>query len=132
MFNRGNAGEKVFKGKRDKEKFLEYLGKCAEKFSVVIHTYCIMSNHYHFLIETQDANLSASIQWLNISYAMFYNKRDEIQMAYLPNRHGMRTCLHPFIIYKYRNISVYSYLFVSIRELFIFMLFTHLLVSIRG
>ena len=45
VFNRGNAGEKVFKGKRDKEKFLEYLGKCAEKFSVVIHTYCIMSNH---------------------------------------------------------------------------------------
>ena len=72
VFSRGNAGEKVFNGKRDKEKFFEYLEKVTEKFSVVIHTYCIMSNHYyHLLIETNEANLSTAIQWLNISYAIF-------------------------------------------------------------
>ncbi|MGR3319159.1 MAG: transposase [Candidatus Anammoxibacter sp.] len=77
VFSRGNAGEKVFKGERDKEKFLEYMGKFTERFSVVMHTYCIMSNHYHLLIETQEANLSAAIQWLNISYAIFYNKKHQ-------------------------------------------------------
>ena len=77
VYSRGNAGEKVFNGKRDKEKFLEYLEKVTEKYSVVIHTYCIMSNHYHLLIETKEANLSTAIQWLNISYAMFYNKRHQ-------------------------------------------------------
>ena len=77
VYSRGNAGEKVFNGKRDKEKFLEYLGKVTERFAVVIHTYCIMSNHYHLLIETHEANLSAAIQWLNISYAVFYNKKHQ-------------------------------------------------------
>ena len=39
IYSRGNAGEKVFKGKGDKVKFLEYIGKATEMFSVVIHTY---------------------------------------------------------------------------------------------
>ncbi|MGR3319202.1 MAG: transposase, partial [Candidatus Anammoxibacter sp.] len=54
-----------------------YIGKVTERFSVVVHTYCIMSNHYHLLIETHEANLSAAIQWLNISYAVFYNKKHQ-------------------------------------------------------
>ena len=36
-----------------------------------------MSNHYHLLIETNEANLSTAIQWINISYAIFYNKRHQ-------------------------------------------------------
>jgi hypothetical protein len=34
-----------------------------------------MSNHYHLLIETTQSNLSAAIQWLNVSYAAYYNKK---------------------------------------------------------
>lgn len=75
VMNRGNAGENIFSGSRDKEKFLEYVAKAVEQFAVVIHTYCLMSNHYHLLIETPEANLSSAIQWLNVSYAVFYNKR---------------------------------------------------------
>ncbi|UCF91982.1 MAG: transposase [Desulfobacterales bacterium] len=46
VINRGNKQEEIFKNQRDKEKFLEYLEKAAERFSMVIHTYCLMSNHY--------------------------------------------------------------------------------------
>jgi REP element-mobilizing transposase RayT len=46
VINRGNNQEKIFKNERDKEKFLEYLGKANEHFSIIIHTYCLMSNHY--------------------------------------------------------------------------------------
>ena len=67
--NRGNAGGKIFKDNRDREKFLEYLAISADRFSIVIHSYCLMSNHYHLLIETSQANLSAAIQWLNVRYA---------------------------------------------------------------
>ena len=48
VYSRGNAREKVFNGKRDKTKFLEYLCKVTERFSVSIHTYSIMSNHYRY------------------------------------------------------------------------------------
>ncbi|MBW2651064.1 MAG: transposase [Deltaproteobacteria bacterium] len=75
VINRGNAGENIFNSDRDREKFLEYLEKAVERFSIVIHTYCLMSNHYHLLIETPQPNLSAAIQWLNVSYAAYYNKK---------------------------------------------------------
>ncbi len=77
--NRGNAGETIFTSDRDHEKFLEYLATLHERFSVKIHSYCLMSNHYHLLIETPQANLSAAIQWLNVSYAAWFNKNRKRQ-----------------------------------------------------
>lgn len=75
VINRGNAGENIFIDERDRERFLEYLAKCIERFITRIHAYCLMSNHYHLLIETPQANLSVAIQWLNVSYSVYYNKR---------------------------------------------------------
>ena len=75
IINRGNAGENIFNSVRDREKFLEYLEKAVERFSIIVHTYCLMTTHYHLLIETPQPNLSAAIQWLNVSYAIYYNKK---------------------------------------------------------
>jgi len=75
VINRGNAGEKIFKNQRDKNKFLEYLQKAGERFSLIIHTYCLMSNDYHVLIETPQANLGRAMQWLNVCYATYYNRK---------------------------------------------------------
>jgi REP element-mobilizing transposase RayT len=58
VINRGNGGEDIFKNERDKEKFLEYLAIAVERFSIVIHSSCLMSNHYHLLLQTQEGNLS--------------------------------------------------------------------------
>ena len=35
------------------------------------HAYCLMSNHYHLLLETPDGNLSAGMKLLNSAYAQF-------------------------------------------------------------
>ena len=59
--NRGNAGCTVFKSIRDREKIFEYLEKVIERFSILVHTYCLMINHFHLLIETPNANLSKAI-----------------------------------------------------------------------
>ena len=71
VINRGNAGGDIFKSLRDREKFLEYLEAATSRFSIRIHTYCLMTNHYHLLVETPVANLSRAIQWLNVSYAVY-------------------------------------------------------------
>lgn len=73
VINRGNAGENLFETEGDKEQFLEYLQKAGERFSLIIHTYCLMTNHYHLLVETPHANLGRALQWLNVSYAVYYN-----------------------------------------------------------
>ncbi len=75
VINRGNAGENIFRGVRDREKFLGYLETAIERFSLRIHTYCLMSNHFHILLETQLPNLSQAIQWLNVSYAGYFNRK---------------------------------------------------------
>ena len=75
VISRGISREDIFRSERDKEKFLEYLEKISERFSIIIHTYCLMSNHYHLLIETPEPNLSKSIQWLNVSYAINFNRK---------------------------------------------------------
>jgi len=75
VINRGNSGENIFRGTRDREKFLDYLGKAIERFSVKIHTYCLMTNHFHILLETELPNLSQTIQWINVSYAGYFNRK---------------------------------------------------------
>ncbi len=55
---RGNERKDIFKGKRDYEQFLSYLRETVQRYGAVIHVYCLMSNHYHLLIETPYGNLS--------------------------------------------------------------------------
>jgi len=54
------------------EKFLEYLGTAVERFGIKVHTYCLMTNQYHFLIETPEANLSRAVQWLNVKLCSLF------------------------------------------------------------
>ena len=76
VINRGNNQEKIFKNDRDMEKFLEYLEIASERFSIIFHTYCLMDNHFHLLVETPEANLSVAMQWINVSYATYFNRKD--------------------------------------------------------
>ena len=75
VVNRGNNQENIFKNDRDREKFLEYLEGATDRFSTIIHSYCLMGNHYHLLVETPEANLSLSMQWINVSYATYFNRK---------------------------------------------------------
>ncbi|MGD9301361.1 MAG: transposase [Desulfobacterales bacterium] len=77
VINRGNAGENLFRDNRDREKFLEYLQTAIERFSLRICTYCLMTNHFHILLETPLPNLSQAIQWVNVSYAGYFNRKYE-------------------------------------------------------
>ena len=71
--SRGNERKNIYKSKRDREKFLEYLGEAHERYGAIIHAYCLMTNHYHLLIETPDANLPQIMKHLNSSYTTYFN-----------------------------------------------------------
>ncbi len=75
VMHRGNAGSDIFKSDRDREKFLEYVGKAVERYGIKVHSYCLMTNHYHFLIETPYPNLSQAIKWINVAYVAYYNRK---------------------------------------------------------
>jgi REP element-mobilizing transposase RayT len=75
VMHRGNAGSDIFKSIRDREKFLEYIGKAVERYDLKVHTYCLMTNHYHLLIETPHPNLSQAIKWINVGYVAYFNRK---------------------------------------------------------
>ena len=63
----------MFKSKRDREKFLEYLASGSERYGAVAHTYCLMDNHYHLLVETPEGNLSQIMHHINGAYTPYFN-----------------------------------------------------------
>jgi REP element-mobilizing transposase RayT len=75
VIHRGNAGEAIFKSQRDHERFLEYLSAASQRYALRLHTYCLMTNHYHLLVETPQANLSQAVKWINVSYAAYFNRK---------------------------------------------------------
>ena len=60
--SRGNERKDVFKSQNDREQFLRYLESAVTRYDAVIHAYCLMSNHYHLLLETPSGNLSKIMQ----------------------------------------------------------------------
>jgi REP element-mobilizing transposase RayT len=75
VINRANGRELIFIDQRDREKFLQYLEIATERFGPIVHTYCLMDNHYHLLVETPQPNLSMTMHWLNVSYATYFNRK---------------------------------------------------------
>ncbi len=71
--SRGNEQKDVFKSQRDREKFLEYFASATERYGAVIHAYCMMSNHYHLLLETPEGNLSQIMRHINGAYTTYFN-----------------------------------------------------------
>jgi REP element-mobilizing transposase RayT len=65
----------IFENDRDREHFVELLALMVERYCVVVHAYVLMDNHYHLLIETPEANASRALQWLNLSYAAWFNAK---------------------------------------------------------
>jgi REP element-mobilizing transposase RayT len=74
---RGNERRNIFRDDTDRFHFLELLSDTPERFGARLHAYVLMDNHFHLLIETPEANLSRSMQWLGISYSMWFNKRHD-------------------------------------------------------
>jgi len=75
--SRGNERKAVFKSKRDREKFLEYLESATQRYDARIHAYCMMDTHYHLLLETPSGNLSQIMRHINGAYTTYFNvKRD--------------------------------------------------------
>jgi putative transposase len=71
--SRGNEHKDVFKSQKDREQFLLYLESAVSRYDAVIHAYCLMSNHYHLLLETPSGNLSKIMQHINGAYTNYFN-----------------------------------------------------------
>lgn len=72
---RGNGRQRIYSDSRDFSDFLDLMGKLTERYNWLCHAYCLMSNHYHLLLETPDANLAQGMRQLNGIYTQVFNRR---------------------------------------------------------
>jgi REP element-mobilizing transposase RayT len=73
--NRGRRGAKIFAGQEDMQSFLSLLKKSIELFHVKIGAYCLMTNHYHILIQTPLGNLPRAMRHINGVHTQRFNRR---------------------------------------------------------
>jgi putative transposase len=72
---RGNEKRPIFLMEQDFLRFLSRFERIYERYGVVIHCYVLMTNHYHLILETPQANLSAALHDLNTAYTNYFNRR---------------------------------------------------------
>lgn len=73
---RGNERRQIFFGNLDDDRaaFLDVLTATCARFRWTCHAYCLMTNHYHLVVETPDANLSRGMRQLNGIYTQQVNR----------------------------------------------------------
>ncbi|MBT8342376.1 MAG: hypothetical protein HKP58_17650 [Desulfatitalea sp.] len=73
VMSRGNGGQTIYCSDKDRVLFLSLLEEVTKRFNIEIHAYVLMSNHYHLLVRTLEANLSKAMQWLGTTYTRRFN-----------------------------------------------------------
>ena len=66
----------------------ECLDRVVQRTNLRCLGYCLMSNHYHLMLETHDGELSRAIQRLNGRYALRFNRRYDRDAHLFKNRFG--------------------------------------------
>jgi len=73
--SRGNRKEQIFTGDADRELFLHIVDQSMARLEAEAFAFCLMGNHYHFVVRTRQANLSRLMRQINGTYTQAYNKR---------------------------------------------------------
>jgi REP element-mobilizing transposase RayT len=75
VISRGVYGADVFRDGSDRRRFLRLLRTCETAHRWRCHAFCLMTTHYHLVVEAKRAALSRGIQRLNGRYAVEFNER---------------------------------------------------------
>jgi putative transposase len=76
---RGDRREAIFLDDEDRQVFLATLGEVCDRTGFVVHSYVLMDNHYHLLLETTAGNLVAGMKWLQGTYTARFNARHRLR-----------------------------------------------------
>jgi putative transposase len=72
---RGDRREDIYHLDSDRQAWLILLGQVCKRFNWTCHSWCQMTNHYHIIIETPEANLSQGMRQLNGVYTQAINRK---------------------------------------------------------
>ena len=75
LMERGIRRQEIFKEDIDYVMFLMILRRVTEAYNAKVHAYCLMTNHFHLLLETDKNEIGKIMQKIAGDYARTYNKK---------------------------------------------------------
>lgn len=88
VFARGSNRQAIFTFDSDRIDFLGCLDRVVARAELRCLAYCLMTNHYHLVLETADGELSRALKALNGTYALRFNRRYDRDAHLFKNRFG--------------------------------------------
>lgn len=79
LIDRGDRQEPIVRGDADRECFIGTLGQACTRTGWRVHSWVLMTNHYHLLVETPEANLVAGMRWFQTTYTVRFNRRHRLR-----------------------------------------------------
>jgi putative transposase len=73
--SRGNERKRIFLDDGDRKKFLAILEDYHDRYGILIHSYVLMDNHYHLILETPKGNLLKVMHGINGGYTGYFNRK---------------------------------------------------------
>jgi putative transposase len=88
VYARGSNRQAIFTYDSDRTDFLFCLARVVARTQLSCLAYCLMSNHYHLVLQTHDGELSRCMQALNGGYSNRFNRRYGRDAHLFRNRFG--------------------------------------------
>ena len=90
VFGRGIRREPIYTTELDGSAYLSRTAEAFRRFNVSCWAYCLMPNHYHFVLDGLQTDKSVALKWLNSAYAQWFNRKHGFRGHLFGDRHGAR------------------------------------------
>jgi putative transposase len=108
IVSRGVRNEAIFLDALDRTEFLARFGGVAAACAWRCYAYCLMSTHYHLLVETPKGNISSGMHRLNGPYARWFNSRHGFEGHLFHNRFysvAVESDVHLLEVFRYITLN---------------------------
>jgi putative transposase len=75
IMSRGNRRSDIFRDEEDYQTYLVILKQAMERYSYLLYTYCLMTNHVHLQVETRNTEIWKIMRHINLSYTKYFNNK---------------------------------------------------------
>ena len=106
---RGNQSREIFQTQEDADLFVRGLGEMCVRNGTTVHAWCMMSNHYHLLLETPRGNLVDAMKWFQGTFTQRYNARHKLWGHLFQGRYKAKIIDDSDSSY-FRTVSAYIHL----------------------
>ncbi|MBL9170611.1 MAG: transposase [Verrucomicrobiales bacterium] len=75
IVNRGDRSEPIVRDDTDRERFIETLAQACQKTGWRVDAYCLLTDHFHLVVQTPEPNLVDGMKWFLGTYTARFNRR---------------------------------------------------------